>query len=49
MPWLPLIPKSIIGTVALAYILIFAGVLPLIAKNIIESHKAKNRVLGRDT
>ncbi|MES1987110.1 MAG: hypothetical protein V4440_03615 [Pseudomonadota bacterium] len=46
--WLRYIPKSIIGIVALAFILIFVGVLPLIAKNIIESHKAKNRVLGRD-
>lgn len=46
--WLRFIPKSITGTVALAFILIFVGVLPLIAKNIIESHKAKNRVLGRD-
>jgi hypothetical protein len=42
------IPKSIIGVVALAFILIFVGVLPLLAKNIIESDKAKNRVLGRD-
>ena len=47
--WLRLIPKNIIGVIALAFILIFVGVLPLIAKNIIESHKAKNRVLGRDT
>ena len=31
-----------------AFIIIFIGVLPLIAKNIIESHKAKNRILGRD-
>ena len=46
--WLRIIPKSIVGIVALAFILIFVGVLPLIAKNIIESHKAKNRVLGRD-
>jgi uncharacterized membrane protein YiaA len=46
--WLKFIPKSIIGVVAIAFILIFVGVLPLIAKNIIESHKAKNRVLGRD-
>lgn len=46
--WLRFIPKSIIRVVALAFILIFVGVLPLIAKNIIESHKAKNRVLGRN-
>ena len=46
---LRLIPKNIIGVIALAFILIFVGILPLIAKNIIESHKAKNRVLGRDT
>lgn len=42
------IPKSIIGVVALAFILILVGVLPLLAKNIVESHKAKNLVLGRD-
>jgi|GEM_PF-883169 len=46
--WLRLIPKSIVGLVAIAFILIFVGVLPLVAKNIIESHKAKSRVLGRD-
>ena len=44
--WLRFIPKSIIGVAALAFILIFVGALPLLAKNIIESHKAKNRVLG---
>jgi hypothetical protein len=47
--WLRLIPKSIIGVVTLAFTLIFVGVLPLIAKNIIDSHKAKKRVLGRYT
>ena len=46
--WLRLIPKSIVGILALAFILIFVGVLPIIAKKIIESHKAKNRVLGRE-
>jgi hypothetical protein len=46
--WLRFIPKSIIGAVALDLILIFVGVLTLLAKNIIQSHKAKNRVLGRD-
>ena len=46
--WLRLIPINIIGVIALAFILIFVGALPLIAKNIIESHKAKNCVLGRD-
>lgn len=46
--WLRLIPKSIVGVVTLAFILIFVGILPLVAKSIIDSHKAKNRVLGRD-
>lgn len=46
--WLRLMPKAILGTIGLAFILIFVGVLPLIAKNIIQAHKAKNRVLGRD-
>ncbi len=46
--WLRFIPKSIVGLVALAIILIFVGLLPLIAKNIIEFHKAKNHVLGHD-
>lgn len=46
--WLRFIPKSMLGEVAIAFILIFIGILPLIASNIIESHKAKNRVLGRD-
>ena len=46
--WLRLLPKSILGVIALAFILIFIGVLPLIAKNFIDNHKAKNRVLGRD-
>lgn len=34
--WLRFIPISIIGVVALASILIFVGVLPLLAKNIVE-------------
>jgi hypothetical protein len=46
--WLRFIPKSILGIVSLAFILIFVGVLPLIAKNIFQSHKAQNRVLSRD-
>lgn len=46
--WLRLMPKPILGTIGLAFILIFVGVLPLIAKNIIQAHQAKNRVLGRD-
>lgn len=46
--WLRLVPKSIIGVIALAFILIFVGILPLMAKYIIESHKTKNRILGRD-
>ncbi|MEQ1767673.1 MAG: hypothetical protein ABL859_09630 [Methylotenera sp.] len=46
--WLRHVPKFIIGGVALGFIIIFVGILPLIAKNIIEAHKAKNRVLGRD-
>ena len=46
--WLRVVPKFIVGSTALLFILIFVGILPLIAKNIIQSHKAKNRVLGRD-
>lgn len=46
--WLRHVPKFLIGIVGCAFILIFIGVLPLIAKNIIDAHKAKNRVLGRD-
>jgi hypothetical protein len=46
--WLRFVPKNIIGLIALTFILIFVGVLPLIAKNIINSYQAKNRVLGRD-
>ena len=46
--WLKYVPKFIVGGVALIFILIFVGLLPLIAKNIIASHKAKNRVLGRE-
>ncbi len=46
--WLRYAPKYIVGGAALVFIFIFIGVLPLIAKNIIAAHKAKNRVLGRD-
>ena len=46
--WLHFVPKFLVGIVGWAFIIIFIGVLPLIAKNIIESHKAKNRILGRD-
>jgi len=40
--WLRLIPKPIIVTIAIAFIYIFVGRLPLIAKNIITAHHAKN-------
>jgi hypothetical protein len=46
--WLKHVPKFIVGGAALIFILIFVGLLPLIAKNIIASHKVKNRVLGRE-
>jgi len=46
--WLKLVPTFIVGGAGLLFILIFVGLLPLVAKNIIASHKAKNRVLGRD-
>jgi len=46
--WLKLVPKFIVGGAGLLFILIFVGLLPLVAKNIIASHKAKNRVQGRD-
>jgi len=46
--WLKHVPKFIVGGAALIFILIFVGLLPLIAKNIIASYKAKNRVLGRE-
>jgi hypothetical protein len=46
--WLRFIPRSIIGIVALLFILIFVGFLPLIAESVIKTHKANNRVLGRD-
>ena len=39
--WLRYVPKFIIGDAGLLFILLFVGVLPLIAKNIITSHKAK--------
>jgi hypothetical protein len=46
--WLRFVPKFIVGGAALLFILIFVGVLPVIAANIIKAHKQKNRVLGRD-
>ncbi len=46
--WLKRVPTFIVGSAGLLFILIFVGLLPLVAKNIIASHKAKNRVLGRD-
>jgi hypothetical protein len=46
--WLKHMPTFIVVGAALIFILIFVGILPLIAKNIIASHHAKNRVLGRD-
>lgn len=46
--WLKHVPTFIVGGAGLLFILIFVGLLPLIAKNIIASHQAKNRVLGRD-
>lgn len=46
--WLKWMPKFIVGGAGLLFILIFVGLLPLLAKNIITNHKAKNRVLGRD-
>ncbi len=46
--WLKHVPTFIVGSAGLLFILIFVGLLPLVAKNIITSHKAKNRVLGRD-
>ena len=45
--WLKYVPKFLVGGAALLFVFIFIGLLPLIAKNIINSHKAKNRVLGR--
>ncbi|HOY69980.1 MAG TPA: hypothetical protein PL131_04160 [Methylotenera sp.] len=46
--WLKYVPKFLVASVALLFIFIFIGLLPLIAKNIITSYKTKNRVLGRD-
>jgi hypothetical protein len=46
--WLRFVPRFIVGGAALLFILIFVGVLPVIAANIIKAHKQKNRVLGRD-
>jgi hypothetical protein len=46
--WLRHVPKQIIGIAGWAFILIFIGVLPVIAEKIIAAHQAKNRVLGRD-
>jgi len=43
-----LIPRSLLGPVVVAFILLFTGILPLIAQHIITTHKAQNRVLGRD-
>jgi hypothetical protein len=42
------VPKFIVGGAALLFVLIFVGILPAIAANIIKAHKQKNRVLGRD-
>jgi len=46
--WLRFVPTSLLGAIALSFIIIFVGILPLIAKHIIDTHKANNRVLGRD-
>ena len=46
--WLRFVPRFILGGAALLFVLIFVGVLPLIAANVIKAHKEKNRVLGRD-
>ena len=46
--WLHHVPREIIGAAGLAFIFIFVCLLPAIAKNIVASHKAQNRVLGRD-
>jgi predicted ABC-type exoprotein transport system permease subunit len=46
--WLKHVPKFIVGGAALLFILIFIGLLPLLAQHVISSHKANNRVLGRD-
>ncbi|MGB4812261.1 MAG: hypothetical protein WBP13_07255 [Methylophilaceae bacterium] len=46
--WLKHMPKFVVGSAALLFILIFVGALPLFAQHIIRTHKAKNRVLGRD-
>ena len=46
--WLRFVPRFIIAGAALLFVLIFVGVLPLIAANVIKAHKEKNRVLGRD-
>ena len=46
--WLRFVPKFIVGGAALLFILIFVGILPLIAKRVIKAHQEKNRVLGRD-
>ena len=46
--WLKHVPTFIVGSAGLLFILIFVGLLPIVAKNIITSHKAKNRVQGRD-
>ena len=46
--WLRYVPKFIVGGAALLFSLIFVGVLPLLAQKVIQAHKEKNRVLGRD-
>ena len=46
--WLRYVPRFILGGAALLFILIFVGILPLIAAKVIKAHKEKNRVLGRD-
>lgn len=46
--WLRYLPKFLVGGIAIAFICIFVILLPMGAAKIIENHKAKNRVLGRD-
>lgn len=46
--WLKHVPKFIVGGAALLFILIFVGLLPLMAQHVISTYKANNRVLGRD-
>lgn len=42
------LPRTFLGPLAVVFILLFTGLLPLIAQHIINTHKAQNRVLGRD-